>query len=1008
MTARGFKTAISDGLAITVKARLRVDLRLEVGDTVESISVSAEAPLLKTDTIEVSNLVTRQQLQNLPVLNRHFLNLSILTPNTVRLPTGRQADLGGDSFALGTLAADQNNFIIEGISNNMEFSGTIGVVPAMDAIQEVSFQTSGYSAEFGKGGGAIVNVAMRSGTNEWHGFAYDYLRNDKLNARPYDFTGTNPAKQPLRRNQFGAGLSFPIVRNKLFLFGNYEGFRQPATIITYSRVPTASERTGDFSRSNFLVYDYATQRPDPANPSRLIRTQFPNNQIPASRQNAMMLDLVSKLPAPNFTDPSPNVFNNYLALQRNNDKLDSFNLKGDWLVRPADTISLRYTQQFIDRSRQGFMPEELNSGRGDLDATNAGANHTHVFSPRLLNEFRTGYNYLVFGNSLINNTMFTDRYNIPGANVQPGFPNFNIRNIARPAPIRALSTLPNPFNIIQHSLQFMDNMTWQVGRHTIKFGGEYSNHRNDTSSLPPGGIEPIFDANYTTPFVGATREAARTGLGDALLGLGSQWTTYYYPDFTRLRVHRFAAFVQDEFRARPNLNLTLGLRYEVNPKWGERDDRITGFDVARGKILVPESGRPALVALGVPNGDLPATFLYTSRDQVIPKTDFVNFGPRLGFAYTVKPRVVLRGGWGIFFSNEQANFNNNTAGIPFSSRLRFNGSQDTPIRIADGFPSGSYNAVVRAPFPTISQMIDLDHPDGYIQKYNFNVQIQPLTKTVIDVGYHGYNVVNFPTSTRFNHPPPGPGDQQARRPFPEFGEGFGLFYIGDSNYNSLEVTLRQQEVFGFSVQSSFTYSKGLGYVPDNGITPQSLGYYYGRLGTDYGRRWVTSFLYRIPTSSKLPALAKQTLGGWEMAGIVLLQGGLPFSVFSSQNMNDGLNASRADYLPPAGAAVLAQDQRNINRWFNTAAFGNPPNFVYGNSGVNILNGPGLAQWDLALQKLFTLREGMTLQFRGEASNLFNRVNLGQPSATIGGSAYGAIRSIAADPRNLQVALRLQF
>ena len=1004
----GFKNAVIPEIEITVKARVRVNLTLEIGETSETVSVAATAPLLKTDTIEFSNLVTRDQLQNLPVINRHFLNLSILTPNVARIPTGRQADLGGDSFAVGTAAADQNNFIIEGISNNMEFSGTIGVVPAIDSIQEVSFQTSGYSAEFGRGGGAIVNVAIRSGTNQLHGFAYDYLRNDVFNARPYDFTGTNPAKQPLRRNQFGGGLSLPIIRNKIFLFGNYEGLRNPANIITYGRAPSDLEKRGDFSASPFLIYDPATQRPDPANATRIIRTQFPGNRIPQNRLNAMMLDLVSKYPAPNFTDPSPTVFNNLLSIQRNNDVQDSYNLKGDLLPTTSDTVTIRYTEQRIDRNRQGFMPEELNSGRGDLDVTNGGVNHTHIFSPRLLNEFRTGYNYLRFGNTLVNNSLFTDRYNIPGANVQPGFPNFNVRNLARPAPIRALSTLPNPFKIVQHSIQFMDNMTWHAGHHTVKFGGEFTHHRNSTSSLPPGGIEPIFQADYTTPFVGATREAARTGLGDALLGLSSQWTTYYYTDATRLRAKRFAAFVQDEFRALPSLNLTLGLRYELSPKWGERDDRLTGFDQKLGNVLVPESGRRSLIALGIPNGDLPSTFLYRPLDQVIPKTDKLNLGPRVGFAYTLRKRIVLRGGYGIFFSNEQANYNNNTSGAPFSARIRFTGSQDKPIDIATGFPSGSYGAVIRTPFPEISQMIDLDHPDAYIQKYNLSVQTQPLNSTAIEVGYHGFRAIGFPTATRFNFPNPGPGDIQPRRPYNEFGDGFGLFYIGDSNYNALEITVRQREFRGLTLQSSFIFSKGLGYVPDNGIMPERLGYYYGRMPNDYRKRWVTSFVYRVPSPAGLRPWGKAILAGWESSGVIQLQGGLPFSVFSSQNMNDGLNASRANLLLTSGPANLPNDQRTINRWFNTNAFATPPNFTFGNSGVNILNGPGLAQVDFALQKLFKVRERMSLQLRGEASNLFNHVNLGMPSNAIGGSAYASIRSLSADPRNLQLALRLQF
>jgi hypothetical protein len=1004
----GFRKALVSWVEITVKARVRADLRLQIGETTETVSVTAAAPLLKTDTMEVSNLLSREQLQSLPVLSRHFLNLSVLTPNSVRLPAGRQADLGGDSFAIGTQAADQNNFIIEGISNNMEFSGTIGVVPPIDAIQEVSFQTSGFSAEFGRGGGAIVNVAIRSGTNQLHGFAYDYLRNDVFNARPYDFTGTNPGKQPLRRNQFGAGVSMPIVRNKAFLFANYEGLRQPAGILSYVRVPTDVEKQGDFSRSGFPIYDFETQRPDPANPTRLIRDPFAGNAIPRSRMDAMMVDLVSKFPPPNFTDPNPSVFNNGLVVQQNRDRNDAINIKHDLLPTIRDTVSIRYTEQRIDRDRQGFMPQELNSGRGDLDDTNGGVNHTHIFSPGLLNEFRAGYNYLRFGNRLVNDDMFTDRYGIPGANLAPGFPNFNIRNLARPAPIRALSTIPNPFTIVQYSLQLMDNLTWRHGHHTLKFGGEFTHHRNDTSSLPPGGIEPIFQANYTTPFVGATRESIRTGLADAYLGLADQWTTYYYTDATRLRVKRFASFIQDEFRARPNLSLTLGLRYELSPKWSEHDNRLTAFDLARRKILVPEEGRSSLVALGLTNGALPSTFLYVPLDQVIPKTDYANFGPRIGAAWTVRPRVVLRGGYGIYFNTSQANYNNNTSGTPFSNRVRFNGSTDTPIRISAGFPSGSYATVVNTPFPTISQMIDLDHPDGYVQKYNFNVQLEPVRNTVVEAGYHGYRSVGSPVATRFNIPPPGAGDIQARRPYSEFGEGFGLFYIGDSNFNSLEITVRQREFHRLTLQSSFTFSKGLGYAPDNGISPETLGYYYGRMSSDYRKRWVTSFVYRIPSPAGLARWAKPLLAGWESSGIIQLQGGLPFSVFSSQNMNDGLNASRAGLITTAGPASLPSDQRNFNRWFNTAAFVTPPNFVYGNSGVNILDGPGFAQVDFALQKSFSIRERASLQFRVEAANLFNRVNLGQPNATIGSSTYGTIRSLNGDARNLQMAMRLQF
>jgi hypothetical protein len=361
-------------------------------------------------------------------------------------------------------------------------------------------------------------------------------------------------------------------------------------------------------------------------------------------------------------------------------------------------------------------------------------------------------------------------------------------------------------------------------------------------------------------------------------------------------VKRFAAFIQDEFRARPNLNLTLGLRYELSPKWGERDNRLTAFDLQRAKILVAEEGRASLIALGLPNGDLPSTFLYRPLDEVIPKTDKVNFGPRIGFAYTLNPRLVMRGGYGIYFNTEQANFNNNTSGSPFSNRVRFTGSQETPILIADGFPSGSYASVVNTPFPTISQMIELDHPDGYVQKYNFNIQYEPVRGALFEAGYHGYRSIGSPTSTRFQRSAARPRRHSGAASVRRIRRRVRALFIGDSNFNALELTIRTRDFHGLFLSSSFTFSKGLGYVPDNGITPQNRGYYYGRTTNDYRKRWVSSFVYRIPTPANLARWTKPVLAGWESSGIVQLQGGLPFSVFSSQNMNDGLNASRANLV----------------------------------------------------------------------------------------------------------------
>src|SRR5262245_46955154 len=292
--APGFKKAVRTHIGITVKARIRMNLALEVGELNQSVEVTSQAPLMKTDTPELGGVVTREHLQEIPVFARNYLALSALVPGTTRGPKAdRRRDFAGEAVTVAGLSSEANNFIIDGISNNNEFNGGMGVAPAIDGLQEFAIQTSQYSAEFGRAGGGVINLAIKSGTNEFHGFGYDYLRNNKLDARPYDFTGTNPASAPIRRNQFGAGLGGPIRRNKIFLFGSYEGVRFPNNAITSNVVPTAAQRRGDFSSTPAIVYaDPATTRTDPANASRLIRTPFPGNIIPSTRQSPIGVQLL--------------------------------------------------------------------------------------------------------------------------------------------------------------------------------------------------------------------------------------------------------------------------------------------------------------------------------------------------------------------------------------------------------------------------------------------------------------------------------------------------------------------------------------------------------------------------------------------------------------------------------------------------------------------------------------------------------------------------------------------
>lgn len=1012
--AAGFKRAVHPPVPITVKARVRVDLRLEVGETSQSVEVTGATPLLKTDTAEVGGVVSRQILQDVPVFGRNFLALAALVPGTTNgPPASRQRDFSGASVNVGGASAEANNFIIDGISNNMEFSGAMGVVPAIDAIQEFAIQTSQYSAEFGRSGGGIVNLAIKSGSNDWHGFAYDYFRNDKLDARPFDFTFTNQPKQPLRRNQFGGGLGLPVIRNRVFLFGNYEGIRNPSANINSYIMSTAAERQGDFSTSAIVYADPATARPDPSN-ALGIRTPFPGNRVPSSRVDPMSARLLSFFPLPNFRDPNPNVRNNYLVSERNRENLNSFNLKSDGVINERNSVTGRISQQRGGRRRSFWMPEDRLGAKAGLDATNTGLTYTRVFSPLLVNEARAGYNYLRFGNEMLNNDNVMDEFKIPGWNTVSfarGFPAYSVRNYTATSIIRPIASVPTPFFLVEHSWQFMDNLSWQRGRHALKFGVEAGRIANNRFQGRNGGGSLNYDGTYSTPRVGAALEPLRTGMTDALLNQARGFSTNYQFDGVRIRSTRWSSFVQDDFRVNTKLTLNLGLRWEYFSPWKEEQDRLLNFDLRTGERLLAESTRPIVRDLiGIPNGNMPAGWRYTTNAEILPKPNRTNFSPRFGFAYNAGRNVVFRGGYGIFYAATVSNnFNNaGTDGSPFFFDFALASELDRSILPRNGFPAGGAAGAFAA--TTFSAYYGpLDRPDPYTQKWNFNIQWNPLRKTAIEAGYSGQRALRFSTLSYGNSPRPGPGAVQDRRPYPRVGSFLSYLPVNDSNYNGLEVTFKQQAVKGLSFQSAFTFSKSMAYTTgtDGGILndPYNFRYDYGLANYDFRKRWVSAVSFKPSYGQNWNPVLRGIVAGWESSSLLTLQGGFPFTVgVSGPQLNNGAGSNRAnlvgDWKLGAGA--------NRDRWFNTAAFTAPPNFVWGAQGKNMLRTPGLAQLDFSFQKVIPIKERKRITLRMEAQNFFNRVQLGAPASTLGAPNFGTIRSLQAGPRNIQLVGRFDF
>jgi hypothetical protein len=1001
----GFKKAMVPPVEMNLKARVRADLQLQIGETSQTIEVTGAAALLKTDSPEVSTLITQEQLQSLPSHNRHFLGMAVLTPGVYMQWQGvndRIGDFsGGASLGVNGLGSGQNNFILDGVSDNLELTGGLNAVPPIDAIREVSVQTNAYSAEFGRAGGSVVNIAMKSGTNQIHGFGYDYIQNDKFNARPYDFTGTNPAKQPLRQNLFGGGISGPIIRNRVFLFADYEGLRKPSTALEYDTTPTALEKKGDFSQSGWTVYDPATQDKNGN------RQPFAGNIIPQSRINTKFQELLSIFPDPDYKDPNPTILTNYLAHDVNKDTRNTYTFKGDEVLSSRDTMSMRFQNQLFNLDRSGWITDSAIGAKGTLNGTNAGWTYTHIFTPNLVNEARAGWNYVNDGNAPFNNTILPGLSDIPGGIPNPGFPAFSIRNISSTKAVRALRTLPNPYIVWQNSLQFMDNVSWHHGNHAVKAGVEYIHHRSDVGGGgAAGGFKFSIDGFAVVSSPTAKRPSNMTGTPEFLLGLASQITTYNYYDKNRLRDNRFSAFVQADWRLTPKLSLSLGLRYEYFPAFHFALDRGVNFDLTTGTVLVPESGRSFVQnVLGLPNGDLPPNYKYVPSDRVKPHSDSIDLSPRVGFAYTFNPRIVVRGGYGIFYTPTNTLQVNNLSGAPFSFQMQVTGDAADPVVITNGFPTGGlYNELASTDIgPTQYQSHYLD---PYVQKYGVNVQYQALKKTVVEAGFEGNHAIRLDVGTRLNYPKPGPGDIQSRRPYPLSGEGFGDEQRGYSHYNALNIIVRQQVSHGLQIygQGTIQHSYGnAGY-----IDPYNWDYSRGTLSQDTAHQLSASVIYDTPGLRSQPWLMRKALGGWQVSSIVALQGGLPFSVNSAQTMNDDVDSSRADYITSNGPAALPNSQRTINRWFNTAAFVTPANYTWGNSGLNILRGPGKAELQLAVQKSFSVRERANLIFRAEAQNAFNRVNLGMPSATVDSAAYGTIRSLGGDPRLMQMMMKITF
>ncbi len=1031
--APGFKRAVTSGFTVNVQDRVRVDFTLQLGAVTETISVTGEAPALQTETSHLGQVVDTQRVVDLPLNGRYFTRLAVLTSGTAPTPAGARDEKTG-GFSSNGVRPYQNNYLLDGIDNNSlsedlvnDASFVIG--PSPDAIAEFRVQTNSMSAEFGRSGGAVMNVTTKSGTNEMHGTIFEFLRNSALDAKNY-FDAPNKPIPPFKLNQFGATNGGPIIipglyngKNRTFYFVDYQGTRIRTGRTFLATVPPLAWRKGDFSGFN-QIFDPATTV---ISGDKVTRQPFSNNQITSTRFDPAAKKLIDQFPLPNVPGSvsKSGVANNFLSNPIEPDDTDQFDVRIDHKISDSDTIFGRFSFQNQELVPPSPIPPPLGgssfaSGNFLNKAINVAISETHIFTPHTINEFRAGYT-----RNRSERLQFNADQNLSAQLGIPGIP-FGPKNGGLPAfGIDGLNSIGGaqfqPTVEFQNVYHLIDNLSLVRGKHTLKLGAEIK-PRVDFTILQPES--PRGDFSFSGDFSRDPNNRADTGLGaaDFLLGILSSSDITTFVDNTFQQPGYFF-YVQDDFKAAKNLTLNLGLRYDFVFHAREKYDAQASFNVATGALDIVQ-GR---------NDPLPANFypqvpVNRNAPRDLVPNDKNNWGPRFGFAYRFLPRSVLRGGYGIFYSSYEAgplsipNMGNNP---PFFLKAVFEAeSIAVPnrrlSRLSQGFP---LNAFIEPEAPELFAL-DPKFRDPYVQHWNLSVQQELGWNTVLEISYAGSKGTGLYEFRRGNQATPTADasiPRSRRRPRPFLGN-FPLWCsCTSSTYHAFLAKAEKRFSNGLSFLSSYTWGKSidersqasLGFHSGGGVRDQRFpGLEKSRSDFDIAHRFVTSYIYELPFGRgkrfgrDLEGLGNVLVGGWQIVGISAFQTGTPRTIRAASGVSNADGENRPDIV--AGVSIQPA-HRDRAQWFNPAAFRPAVPGTFGNAGRNILSAPGQVNVDFSVFKNFLLTERTNLQFRAELFNLPNHPNFRSNSMRtfFDRAAPGALTS-ANPARQIQFALKFVY
>jgi hypothetical protein len=1000
--APGFKKSVHSDITVNVQDRVRVDAALEVGAVTDTVEVAAQAPMLQTDTSYLGQVVESQRIVDLPLNGRYFSRLAVLTAGTAPTPNGARDEKTG-GFSANGVRPYQNNYLLDGVDNNSLSEDLVSqqsfvIGPPPDAIAEFKVQTNSMSAEFGRSGGAVLNVTIKSGTNGLHGTFYEFLRNSALDAKNFFDSPTNPIP-PFKQNQFGFSTGGPVLipkvyngKNRTFFFFDYQGTRIRVPHTFLASVPAPAWRNGDFSGFN-QIFDPTTTVVN-AN-GTATRLPFANNQIPQSRINQVAQTLINLFPQPNVPGATSGagVGNNYLTAPIEPDSVNQLDVRIDHKISDSDSIFGRFSWSNNFLTPPGAIPPPLDaasfsSGNFLNKPRNVVVTETHIFTPRTVNELRLGYSRNRSERLQFNATKnLSAQYGIPGipfnSQNNGGLPTFSIDDLTSFG-----SSEYQPTVETQDVYHIVDSLSLIRGRHTIKIGAEIKPRVNFSILQPPvprGFFE--FSGNFTRD----PNNISSTGLGTADFMLGAL-TNAQLGSFinTVFRQPGQFYYVQDDFKVNRKLTLNLGLRYEFVPHVIERYNAEASFNLDTNTLDIAK-GR---------NDPLPANF-YTqiNVNRNAPRSLVPNqkhdFAPRVGFAYNLFDKTVIRGGYGLFFSSYEAgplsipNPGNNPpffeqANYPSQSYLQPNA---TVNNLSQGLP---LNALLLPALPSLFAL-DPHFSNPYVQHWNFSVQQDLGWNTVWEVAYAGSEGTRLYEFRDANQPVPSSdpsSDPATRRPRPYTGYLTLWCSCSSSHYHSLQTKLEKRLSNGLSFLTSYTFGKSideasqasLGFGADGGFRNN----YYpqwekGPSGFDTKHRFVDSFSYTLPIgqgkrfASGLHGFGEALLGGWELQGIQAAQTGTPATITAS--VSESNTAGEAGERPNRVVGVpLYPANRGPNQWFNPAAFSAAAYGTYGNAGRNIVFTAGILSIDMSLFKDFKIREGVRLQFRSEFFNVLNHPN----------------------------------